>query len=204
MRMRSSPTRTPSLDEPHTAISQHFKRFDADPAWVWDMRDDTWHDYALIDSRVLVYKDRVQGWFFQWGELLTNHHNAGFAVLMIAVGYLEGNQQYRNGQSSAGQSRQFVVQALRRLVPALSDDDANAFYSGVRCGLFHDGITKAGVFINHFLDAPVARTERGLEVNPAALLQAAKADFAAYIDLVLSATEVSLRSSFERRWPGTR
>jgi hypothetical protein len=47
----------PDLDAPHTAVSLHFKNFDAQPAYVWNAKLDEWCDITKVETKVAIYFD---------------------------------------------------------------------------------------------------------------------------------------------------
>jgi len=155
-----------------------------------------------MESKILVYEDRQKTWFFDIADALKKNNEAGFVILMIASAYLESNQQYREGSSSNGNSTSYINKALERIFPKMTSDEKEIFVKGVRCGLFHDGITKKGVFINAsqqniFLSDLAEGT---LEVNPHKFLESTKQDFKEYIKLLKDTQNMQERDNFETMW----
>ena len=100
-----------------------------------------------IDSKILVYEDRQKTWFFDVAESLKSNNEAGFVILMISIAYLESSQKYIEGKK--GKSGEYIRKALARVFgSSLGKDEEKMFVDGVRNGLFHDGITKKGIFLN--------------------------------------------------------
>jgi hypothetical protein len=198
------PPAPPDLQADHHAIGLHFKLFLASPEWVWHAHEQRWYERAAFETKVALYADRVRGWFLQWGDLLDGHHDAGFVVLMLGVSYLEGNQQYREGATSDGASGPFFRRALLRMCPAITTDEAKTFYKLVRCGLFHDGITKPGVGIeNRFPDTVKVDPGTGdLLISPRWFLALVKTDFDEYVQQLRDPAQTQLRANFEARWRG--
>ena len=147
------------------------------------------------------YEDRVKGWFLRWGRKLQQHHDAGFVVLMVAVGYLEGNQQYRRGESSDHSSKAFVKEALQRLFEWISPAEAANFYGVVRCGLFHDGMTKHGVAIENRAEQALAVTDGRFLVSPNKFLDLVAEDFELYLEELRTPGSATL-ANFLNRWDG--
>jgi hypothetical protein len=182
------------------AISLHFKVYSDEPNKVWHAEQQRWHTYDL-DTKIAIYADRVRGWFLDFGRRFTSEHNCGFIVLMIGVSYLEGSQQFRDGESSDHKSRVTFRKAIRRLFPRISEQNADSVYLSVRNGLFHDAMTKAGVGIGAELPEALDVDGDGkILVNPDLFIAAVLADFDRYILELNSSERVDLRVNFEKLW----
>jgi len=69
--------------------------------------------------------------------------------LTICLSYLEGVEQYRNGNSSDQSSKRIFTSALDRIYPnQFRLDDLKRFYEQARCGLFHDGMVRGMILFN--------------------------------------------------------
>lgn len=135
------------------------------------------------------------------GDKLKAEHNAGFVVLMVATAYLEGNQQYREGRTREGESKKFFVAAIQRIF-SLTEQQGRELYGEVRCGLFHDGMTKHRVSIaNEYPDALVVVGDE-FRISPNKFLDAVRADMTSYIAALRDPNSTALRTNFERRWNG--
>jgi hypothetical protein len=182
-----------------TAVSPHFVQSSDKPDVIAHRsgREYPWPDK---NTGILVYEDRVVGWFFDFGEMLKSEDNAGFAVLQIAVAQIEGMEQYRRGETSKNKSEDFLCKGLRRIFPLEQWDDSwfNQFYTAVRCGLFHDGMTRRGVGISKdFPEALVYDEDRQqVLVNPNSFLDAVRSDFEQYLVDLKDPANSELRESF--------
>jgi hypothetical protein len=149
-----------------------FKPF-SKPGIIFDSKDNLELPKDDIQTSVLIYEDRVKGYFFdQARELLgsssLNNEDSGrfsaYTVLMIAISQIEGVQQYREGESSAPdrnrgippRSREFFVRGMTRIFNIESKDKGRLedLYTAARCGLFHDGFTKGLVYLALDFDNP--------------------------------------------------
>jgi hypothetical protein len=77
------------------AVSPNFHFKDGvlvDPSGAVRDKDD-------IATKIDIYEDRMRGWSLHWARELSKQHNAGFAVLTLALTYIEGVEQYRAGPS---------------------------------------------------------------------------------------------------------
>jgi len=92
-------------------------------------------------------------------------------VLLIAVSYLEGNQQYREGESSNGKSKIFLNSAMERIFPNLDKDIITLFIKNVRHGFFHDGITRKDIMINGNSPKVIEKKDEILLINPHTFLK---------------------------------
>jgi hypothetical protein len=153
-----------------------------------------------INNQIKFYEDRVNGWFLGIAKKLSEKENeAGFVVLSLAIAYIEGNQQYREGKLSHRKSKSFFIKGMRRIfdkenVPKRILED---FYDQVRCGLFHDAITKKNVSISGMYPDPVRNINGKILINPHKFLDKVIEDFNKYI-LSLS-YDKKLRNNFQKR-----
>lgn len=180
------------------AVSEHYY---FDNGQLFDKRN-TAQTLLMTDvkTKIKLYEDRVNGWFLKVAERLKNNNEAGFVILSIAVAYIEGNQQFREGKSSEGKSKQFFVKAVRRIfdkenIPQTVIED---YYSQVRCGLFHDGMTRSNVVISGDFTEPLKYTNDVIKINPHLFLDKIKADFETYI-LALEQNQ-ALQNKFVKRF----
>lgn len=164
----------------------------------------------LKDAGVMVdvYEDQLSGWLFQPANLLRKEKaaNAGFALLTLALSYIEGNQQFREGKRSDelygdGGSTGAFTRGCRRIFSAakLQQDDWGAFFDKARCGAFHWTLLKPGVLINHDAPAAVMFDGAAFEVNPEKFLDAVERDFKAYVELLRSVSSDD-RNRFLEFW----
>lgn len=184
------------------AVSLNFRQYLDRPEVVVDSR--TSREYSIRDTetKILVYEDLVTGWFLQYGRLLQEHHDAAFVVLQVALAQIEGIEQYRSGESSKRRSREFFRAGIKRIFSLTEADDLRLdnFYEFVRCGLFHDGMTGAGVGIGNGFDRALDLHGPEIRISPNKFFDAVSADFAAYIAQLKEPANVELRETFQRKW----
>jgi len=184
------------------AVSLNFRQYLDRPEVVVDSR--TRREYSIQDpdTKILVYEDRVTGWFLQHGRLLQEHHDAAFVVLQVALAQIEGIEQYRRGLSSKGKESQFFCWGIKRIFSLTDANDLRLkeFYKLVRCGLFHDGMTRAGVGIGNGFDRALDFHDGGIRISPNKFFDAVSADFAAYIAQLKELANVELRETFQRKF----
>lgn len=158
-----------------------------------------------IDSKILIYEDRVNGWFLNFAEELTKKDNSEFVVLMICINYLEGNQQFREGKSSLNNSSETLKRALKRIFPETEEETLDYLIDRVRHGLFHDGMTRRGALLRYGLSIPfftftMRDGEKWLEIDPSKFLEEVRKDFAFYIEILKNKENKKERSSFENHY----
>lgn len=153
-----------------------------------------------VQTKVKIYEDRVDGWFLKIAEKLKQNNEAGFVILSVAIAYIEGNQQFREGKLSKNNSKKFFIRGIRRIFDKenVPDNISTDYYSQVRCGLFHDGMTKSNVMISGEFTNPLSYNEGIIKINPNKFLNKVKEDFQKY--LVELENNKILRSSFIKRF----
>jgi hypothetical protein len=177
--MIAEPPSPPNLEQSHKAISLHFKIFSHAPDWLWHNGHQRWYPRSHTDTLIELYVDRVRGWFIDC--VRQAQHNSGFIKLMVAISYIEKNERYREGDNTEGNARRYFQQGLSRIFPHLSDDDCVLFWKAVRCGLFHEGMTRRSILLSSAAEA-VVRSGDHLVVSPDAFLDAIDADLTRYAE----------------------
>lgn len=186
------------------AISLHFHIIPEKPGYVINV--ETKKEYSLYDilTKILVYEDRVIYWFFNYGNELKKFQDAAFVVLQIAVSQIEGMEQYRKGQSSKKQSPQFFLSGMSRIFSLTTSETqqlTNAdFYGQVRCGLFHDGMTRDKVIIEPDYNLPIEFKTDTIFIGPKKFFDAVYQDFINYIAELKNPANAQLRNDFEQFW----
>jgi hypothetical protein len=101
-----------------------------------------------------VYADRIRGWLICWAQELNKPEHAGFAALQLALAFFEGFAVFYYGEDSDGKSQVFFGRGLRLVFSQLdgipekqADAISRKLYRLGRCGLFHIGMVRAGVFL---------------------------------------------------------
>lgn len=128
--------------------------------------------------------------------------DSGFVILSIVIAYIEGNQQFREGEPSYGTSKKKFITGIRRIFNKqdISEEVLIDYYKQIRCGLFHDGMTKENVFISGDFKNPLSYNNGVIMVNPKLFLDAVKNDFENYIDLLKYSTDNSHLRRFTKRY----
>lgn len=184
------------------AISLNFRIYSDRPDVVIDQRTKKEYTKDDLDTGILVYEDRVRGWFLKYGHMLQKHHDAAFVVLQVAVAQIEGIEQYRCGKSSYKKSENFFREGLKKIFSLTAADDSwiKDFYKCCRCGLFHDGMTRKRVWIENRHPRPLEYKDNQIWVNPNKFLDAVSAYFSRYVEELKDPTNTDLRLNFEKMW----
>jgi len=161
-----------------------------------------------LKGKIRIYEDRVKGWFLDHAKALLKENNADFVVLMICTSYLEGCQQFKEGSSSGGKSKEMIKRALKSLfhISEGQEDILDIFVNGARNGLFHDGITKERISINRDLPVPIIfKKDFGgmIVINPILFFWVIEEDFKEYLDELKNPENKDAREKFEKHWDET-
>lgn len=156
--------------------------------------------YDDDNTKIKIYEDRVTGWFLNIVDDLKKDKHAGFSILSIATSYIEGNQQFREGTHSEGNSRNYFIKGMRRIfdIGHLPELILRDYYKQIRCGLFHDGMTKENVVISRSFQNPIEYKNGVILINPHKFLDKVKDDFQQYITDLKS--DVDLLRNFISRF----
>jgi len=160
------------------------------------------------DDKVEVFIARVEGWLLgPAAEMVAKGvSHRGFALLMILSSYFEMIAKYKDGFVGEGKSAHYFKQGLLSAFPDLTlPDDAafvDQFYSRIRNGLYHAGMTRAGVLLSDDIPGVIAyQPATGLiGVSPDRLAQALRAHFATYENDLRLGLNSDVRGKFERRF----
>lgn len=132
--------------------------------------------------------------------------HSDFAVLSTVISYFEMIIEYKSGQSSSGQSRKFFIDGIIDVFPELSSTSKqffNKFYDYIRCGLYHSGQTRKGVFVTSntgTLDQPIKNENGEIYVNTRLLFERIETHFNEYVNLLRNPDNHALRESFDIRF----
>lgn len=169
---------------------------------IYDKRQVSNSSLSLNDyeTKIKIYEDRVNGWFLKIAEKLKRDNEAGFVILSIAIAYIEGNQQFREGKISENNSKPFFIKGIRRIFGKedVPEDILKDYYKKVRCGLFHDGMTGKNVSISGDFPDPLRYTNGTIKINSHRFLDKIKQDFQSYIAELEQ--DEDLRNKFIKRF----
>jgi len=163
-----------------------------------------------IDAKITMFLDRTRGWQLDIADqCLKEIKHSGFAVLSIVFSYFEMIAKYQDGYVQDSKSKQYfkegvysVFPDLRRHPMATVDKLLDLLYHGVRCGLFHTGITDPRIMLTGETNAAVIfkRQPPRLIINPHLLVPELKAHFERYERQLRQVSNSVLRKNFEKRF----
>jgi hypothetical protein len=184
------------------AVSLNFKIDSTQPDIVVDARDGATHPAAALDTKILIYEDRVRGWFLRVADVLKADGDAGYVALQIAVSQVEGMQQHFDGEDSTGASGPAFKAGCTRIFGLEAKDSAqlDVLWKAVRNGLFHDGFTKSKVFLSGDPGVALTFDKGNVVVNPWRFCDAVKRAVEAYVADLKNPGNGDLRSKFEKIW----
>lgn len=154
-------------------------------------------------AKVDVYEDRVKGWFL---DVVEPHVSSGstpgdYIAVMVALGYIEGVEQYRKGGLTPRfKSAEWFETSARRIFPEVSDDAIKRLWTDVRNGMFHDGFTKEPTLLSHDECYPICISDKFLKINPMLFLKRVIIDFEQYILDLREYPNDSIAHNFSQYW----
>ncbi len=147
--------------------------------------------------------------------------HSGFATLDIVLSYFEMIGKYIAGFNAQGRSEDHFKDGVISVFPALGDQDRapanpgingivktpvdealDILYKGVRCGLYHAGVTPGKVVLAGEIPHPFAfdPIDRILVINPHHLVPTLKEHLSNYVAQLREEANRELRKIFERRF----
>lgn len=131
--------------------------------------------------------------------------NRGLAQLLIVLSIFEMVGKYRAGFIGEGSSAKYFKEGLRWIFKEVDNTDVrmlNAFYSSVRCGLYHAGITCPNVLFAEGIPGSFGFNEelRSLVINPDQFINDVAIRFNDYANELRNPENVELRKAFEQRF----
>ncbi len=165
---------------------------------LWD-KDNNQYNPNCIDDKIKIYKNQVEGWFLNHAETLLNSGNNGsFTAFMIAISYIEGVQQYKEGRSSNGRSKTTFKKGFKNIFGRrYSTSDINRLYTEARCGLFHNGMTGGDIILKSDWGCAIEFLNEDIIINPRLFVDEIKKDFQSYLYDLSNLQNVELRRKFD-------
>jgi hypothetical protein len=165
-------------------------------------------DHPLtLNEKIEIFIARVQGWQIQPALDMQNHSIAhrGFAQLFIVISFFEMVGKYRAGFIGEGWSAKYFKEGLRWTFPEIKEQDVqvlDAFYSSVRNGLYHLGITKPNVVLIDSVPGSFGFNEelQLLAISPDRFVEDINIRFQAYAIELQNPANAEIRAAFEKRF----
>lgn len=197
--------------------------------WISPSYQDTDFSHPhTLDTKITLFEDRVLGWKLNIADQLINGslekspiRHSGYATLDIVVSYFEMIAKYEDGFTGRKSEEYFkkgvysVFPEFKNIQPpaqtslslvgnvvSLIDIVLDLIYEGVRCGLYHSGITNGKIFLTGEIETPMAYDIQlqMLIVNPHLLVPRLKKHLNDYVSKLRNENNAELRSKFEKRY----
>ena len=181
-----------------------------------------------LDTKITLFEDRVLGWKLDIANQLINGsqekspiRHSGFAVLDIVFSYFEMIAKYEDG-FKGGESEKYFKKGIHSVFPeirifppsaprplspvgnvvSLVDTVLGLMYKGIRCGLYHSGITNGKIFLTGEITTPIAfeLQNQMLIVNPHLLVPKLKEHLQDYVARLRDVNNTDVRTKFETRY----
>ena len=178
--------------------------------WLSPSYQDT--DFPIphsLETKITLFEDRVLGWkldiadqIINGGQEKSSIRHSGYATLDIVVSYFEMIAKYEAGFTGRESEKYFkqgvysVFPEFKNISPpaqtplspvgnvvSLIDVVLDLMYEGIRCGLYHSGITNGKIFLTGEIETPMAfdLQHQMLIVNPHLLVPKLKAHLQNYV-----------------------
>jgi hypothetical protein len=163
-----------------------------------------------LDSKIEVFVARVEGWQLGVAREVIDKgiSHRGFALLLIITSYFEMIAKYQDGFMGEGKSGYYFKKGILNVYPSIaialptSDDLLDSFYSNVRNGLYHVGLTRAGVLLSDDISGSIGfdTKSKQLVISPDRLVGDLQTHFGAYATALRNPANSQLRRNFESRF----
>jgi hypothetical protein len=165
-------------------------------------------DHPLnLNEKIEIFIDRVQGWQIGPARAMVDKAipHRGFAQLLIVISFFEMLGKYRAGFLGEGKSAQYFKEGLRWIFPAIGEKDTavlDSFYTSIRNGLYHLGITMPNVMIIDAIPGSFGFNEerQALAISPDRFVEDINVRFQIYASELRDPVNKELRAAFERRF----
>lgn len=160
-----------------------------------------------LNEKIEIFIARVQGWQIQPALDMQSRSiaNRGFAQLLIVISFFEMIGKYRAGFIGEKSSGKYFKEGLRWTFPKISEQDTqilDSFYTSIRNGLYHIGITAPNVIIIDAIPGSFGFNEehRALAISPDRFVDDINIRFRVYAEELRNPANIELREAFEKRF----
>ena len=159
------------------------------------------HDFDDKDIPFQIFRDRMNGWFFESAIMLLERGHSVAAVHLVTP-LIEALQERYEGKPSKGKSAIFFKEQAKKMF-AINDEALALFYSGLRCGFAHHGFLKDdekyhNILITTGLIDPIEYKDEVLWIDSDKYVYRIRDAYEEYYKLVESDPE--LRRRFMAAW----
>jgi len=161
---------------------------------------------SSIETKILIYERQVKEWFLIPALHLSCQKDRGFLSLMAGCSYIEGYIQNFEGVSSKSNSKTYFKKGFKAIFDPDNEIDENCiieFYEHVRCGLFHDGMTKGKVILyfdagNEYKPIDFLSDPDIIKIHPRLMLEVILEHFERYLEILKNPEESKIRENFKK------
>jgi hypothetical protein len=183
-------------------VGQHFRWIRA-TSEIEDLRNGSRRPDTDYSAKVDVYEDRVMFWFLDVAKAHVANGSApgDYVALSIALAYIEGVEQYRQGKPTPrAKSGEWFKAGARRVFPLADAEAVDKLWDAARNGLFHDGFTRGPTLVAHDPPDAISVNDNYLRINPARFVAGIIQDFEVYVRLLRADPSGVAATNFTKVW----
>ena len=159
------------------------------------------------DDLVEVFRDRVDGWQLAIAEEMLRQiedsptyprmRHAGYALISVVFSYFEMVGQCVKTPGTKTRPTADFVAGFEDVYPGWQGRtaDIETIYDRIRCGMFHNGYTKRGVYIDGEYTATFELRNGVVLLNPHLLVRDLRSHFTAFTARLESSASTDLRAN---------
>lgn len=158
--------------------------------------------YDSYDVKLDIFECRSQDWFLSIGLQLCGESisEGDYVAFMIGLAYFESISQFKNGSDSVGSSYSCFKESFLECFPGAQSDVIDLLWKSARCGLFHSGFTKSGIYISNEINCPIEFRGNEVYVNVNLFLHEISRHFNAYMMDLRNSENHVLGIKFQKFW----
>ncbi|MDP1715948.1 MAG: hypothetical protein Q8L41_14500 [Anaerolineales bacterium] len=181
-----------------------------------------------LDTKIILFEDRVLGWKLNIADQMINGNkeqpainHSGYATLDVVFSYFEMFAKYEGGFAKLGKSEDYFKVGVYSVFPefhhiptpvtpltpvgnvvSIVDVVLDLMYEGIRCGLYHSGITNGRIMLTGEIKTPMGFDLQNqlLIINPHLLVPRLEIHLRDYVGRLRDANNTDLRLKFEARY----
>jgi hypothetical protein len=158
----------------------------------------------MIDGLTFYVQKRQLGIATEMAkEFLNNdstspYKESGYAILSVVMSYFEMIEQFEQGISSERNSKPFFLIGFGKVYRStkLPNSEIEKIYDWVRCGMYHNSLTKNKSPLSRFYQVGFDVTSCGIEINPGKVVEELSDHFEKWIAKLKDPSNVSDRHRF--------
>ena len=126
--------------------------------------------------------NRSRSWFLDIAYQMVENgelHPGDYVAVMVSLSYIEGVQQFREGQETPrGSSEKYFTESAKRIFRDQSTEVIERLWKEIRCGLFHSGFTNGKINLTYrYGTTPIHFEEDYIYTHPKIFLKCVQDDF---------------------------